>query len=39
MINGYTFAALFATLHNEPSDDKASARLSIKYDYKPSLFE
>ena len=39
MINGYTFTALFDALGSEPSDDKKSASLSIKYDYKPSLFD
>ena len=39
MINGYTFTALFDTMHSRPSDDKDSATLAIRYDYKRGLFD
>ena len=39
IINGYTFTALFATLHSKPKDGKKSASMRIKYDYKPSFFD
>ena len=39
MINGYTFTALFDTMHSRPSDDKEAATLAIRYDYKRALFD
>ena len=39
MINGYTFTALFDTMHSRPSDNKDSATLAIRYDYKRELFD